>query len=159
MAFTRQQFRNRVPSDRSVLSRSDVPADWKPRARQIPSFDIDPYAAATGDPEALAKYLDQLINAVAGRMDVSVTYGTATTIAGIALEGNQNRNYLFVQNLSAAQVLVVGVNYAPTITTGVRLGSQGIAFEPAKVPVGDIYLIADADCEYIVLSGTPMQTA
>lgn len=146
-------------SDREALTLREQPSDWKPRARPIPSFGLDPYEAADGiDPAnaALGKYLQALLDAVHGKTVTTPIYGTVGTEAALIVQGNGNRSWLFIQNLDAANVLYVGVGYSPTEATGLRLGSQGIAFEPAKVPIEDIYLLGSAgDTDFLVITGVP----
>lgn len=69
---------------------------------------------------------------------VPFTGGTAV----IQLRPEETRQYLFIQNTHATQILYVGFGYEPTATTGMQIGPRGF-YEPYWIPQNDIQVLAN----------------
>jgi hypothetical protein len=73
--------------------------------------------------------------------------GTVGTTA-INIRPRESRIYLLVQNTSVANVLYLGIGFAPTTTlagsTGLILAANGGNYEPSWVPQQDLWLSASA---------------
>lgn len=83
--------------------------------------------------------LDQLENDFNRRVKFfAVPFSIGTAIQ--TLRPEEPRQYLFIQNTHATQILYLGFGYAPTLTTGMQIGPQGF-YEPYWTPQNDIQVL------------------
>lgn len=58
----------------------------------------------------------------------------------VAIAGDKKRKFLHVKNLSTTQVIYLNFSANVTNTSGIAVAALGV-YEPANVPVDNIYLI------------------
>lgn len=61
----------------------------------------------------------------------------------VILRPEEQRQYFFIQNTHATQVLYVGFGYAPNAANGMQIGPQGF-YEPYWVPQNEIQILGSA---------------
>lgn len=61
-------------------------------------------------------------------------------VAPIVLRPEENRQYLFIQNTHATQILYIGFSYTPDAANGMQIGPQGF-YEPYWVPQNEISIL------------------
>lgn len=133
----------------------ELPADLQQVALNLAAEGGAGGAAGAGGGITEAQ-LERLIAAILGRVNMQQVVVPYTTAAVLLLPA-ATRSYFLVQNLDAAANLFVGVNFQPSgpAARGIKLIAGAAAWEPIKVPQGDIWISGDAagTATFIVANG------
>lgn len=77
-----------------------------------------------------------------------------TAVSSLLLPASKyRRTYLLVQNLDTLSLCWLGFGFTPAANIGIQLAVNGGAYEPFKVPQGDIFIIGQGAMNVSVLYG------